>query len=257
MQYRNRDYAAKTRSYYESARALSDFTPHSFLNAVEENLIETYFCPPPALVLDIACGSGRTTKALADLGYNVIGTDISFNLIDQATKAYSDICFMQMEADKLSFEDNSFDGILLSSQAIDHLFPLPARSCCMHDIFRVLRPGGIFIFSTHNYVGELLNPFHDGKSPLKIKDSIQKLRWMLRKPLLPLWYMRQYVDNHELIGYAGPPWKTKKQLLDAGFQIREISGVALAPNWGIIPTKHAFLRGVFAYFAAEKPLSHN
>ena len=252
MQDRSSYYSAKTRAYYESTHALSDYKPNSFLNTVEANLIKTHFCPSPALVLDIACGSGRTTKALADLGYKVIGTDISFNLINQATKAYSDICFMQMEADKLWFKDDSFDAVLLSSQAIDHLFPLAARSRCVHEIFRVLRPGGVFIFSTHNYVGELLNPFHDVKSPLKVMDSIQKLRWMLRKPLLPLWYMRQYVDGHELIGYAGPPWKTKKQLLDAGFQIREISGVALTANRGIIPTKHAFLRGVFVYFAAEK-----
>jgi 2-polyprenyl-3-methyl-5-hydroxy-6-metoxy-1,4-benzoquinol methylase len=109
-------------------------------------------------VLDVACGEGYGTAALAAAGArSVIGVDV-----DEATCAYArrrytryGIDIRRGNATDLPLEARSVD-VVVSFETIEHV-PRPAEfldECC-----RVLRPGGLVIVSTPNV--EVYNPDRD------------------------------------------------------------------------------------------------
>src|SRR5437879_4706603 len=74
-------------------------------------------------VLDLACGAGRTTHYLHQMGANVIGVDIAANLLEAARRRFPDIDFRLGDATALSFPDESFDVVLVSFNSFDCLYP--------------------------------------------------------------------------------------------------------------------------------------
>lgn len=99
-------------------------------------------------VLDIGTGGGEIFLTLAPYFQRGTGIDswakqIETALKNQTEKQISNVEFMNMEAENLTFEDESFDLVLNSHCGI-HAKP----------ISRVLRPGGFFI---NEYVGRRIN----------------------------------------------------------------------------------------------------
>jgi len=61
--------------------------------------------------LDIACGTGHSTKPLLDYADSVMGSDISESMLQEAREALPDIDFRLSPAETLAFDDNSIDLI--------------------------------------------------------------------------------------------------------------------------------------------------
>jgi len=84
--------------------------------------------PKGSLVLDIPCGTGRVTKYLYDLGYNMIGADISEDMLDIARLKVA-TPFVRRAIEATLYADKSFDaavclrmmGYLSFSEKIDVL----------------------------------------------------------------------------------------------------------------------------------------
>ncbi len=95
-------------------------------------------------ILCIGCGSGEECDFLASQGAEVIGTDISSGLIEEARKSYPTIQFEVMDMENLDFEENSFD-LVYSSLAVHYI---EDWTKLMNETFRVLKAGGEFVFST-------------------------------------------------------------------------------------------------------------
>ena len=106
-------------------------------------------------ILDLGCGAGRTTINLFKKGFtNIIGLDIADKLIDFA-KQYSknhslDIDFVVGDATKLDFADNSFDIVIFSFNGMQCIPGLVNRKNALKEVYRVLKPGGYFIFTAHD-----------------------------------------------------------------------------------------------------------
>ncbi|MGB4378475.1 MAG: class I SAM-dependent methyltransferase, partial [Limnochordia bacterium] len=68
--------------------------------------------PKGAAILDIGCGMGREAFALSDLGFSVVGIDISQEAITQVTELAGEagyhIPFLHYDGHTLPFEDESF-----------------------------------------------------------------------------------------------------------------------------------------------------
>jgi ubiquinone/menaquinone biosynthesis C-methylase UbiE len=101
-------------------------------------------------VWDCGCGPGQTTKYLKDLGIEISGLDLSEKIIEQARTIHPEINFKKGNILELGFENDSIAGVV-AFYAIVH-FTKEQVVIAFREAFRVLQPGGIFLFTYH--IGE-------------------------------------------------------------------------------------------------------
>lgn len=101
-------------------------------------------------VWDFGCGPGQTTQYLRNLGIDISGIDISEKMIAQANKINPGITFRKGNMLDLEFKNESIAGIV-AFYAIVH-FSEDQLKKAFREIFRVLQPGGVFLFTYH--IGE-------------------------------------------------------------------------------------------------------
>jgi ubiquinone/menaquinone biosynthesis C-methylase UbiE len=101
--------------------------------------------PPPARVLDVACGAGHTGLYFASRGHEVTCADISPAMLERAREGAADkrltIETRQHPAEAMPYEDASFD--LVTCRVAPHHFSAPADF--VREVARVLKPGGWFL----------------------------------------------------------------------------------------------------------------
>lgn len=98
-------------------------------------------------LLDIGCGNGAYTIAMADGFTDVVGIDIEPDRLDlfRAAPGHT-IEVHHMSADSTSFEDGSFDAVT----AIETIEHVDDPSAVAREVRRVLKPGGVFYLTTPN-----------------------------------------------------------------------------------------------------------
>ena len=94
-------------------------------------------------VLEIATGPGLLAKHVAPAAKSMIATDYSDGMIAEAKKGENpaNLTFEIADAMNLPYDDNSFDSVIIANAL--HIVPDPEK--VLHEINRVLRPGGILI----------------------------------------------------------------------------------------------------------------
>jgi malonyl-CoA O-methyltransferase len=96
-------------------------------------------------VVDLGSGTGFFTDILASKFHQTIGVDISNNMLKFAQESRSkDISWIGADAYHLPFQAKSID-VIYSNLVIQWCDPLDVL---VNEILRVLKPGGLFIFST-------------------------------------------------------------------------------------------------------------
>lgn len=107
--------------------------------------------PQPAeRILDLAAGTGTSSVALAKSGAHVVAADFSPGMIEVGKAKHGSnplIEFVQADATKLPFADNSFDAVTMSFGLRNVVQPEKALS----ELFRVTKQGGRIViceFST-------------------------------------------------------------------------------------------------------------
>jgi SAM-dependent methyltransferase len=98
-------------------------------------------------ILCIGCGTGEECDYLLKQGAKrVVGVDISSGLIEEAKKSYPEVEFYEMDMEKLEFPEDSFDFVY--SSLVMHY--LEDWKKALANIYTVIKPGAIFLFSTHH-----------------------------------------------------------------------------------------------------------
>ncbi len=138
-------------------------------------------------VLELGCGTGSTAIAHSPYAGEIVATDISGNMIDIARRkaadaSVSNVEFRQARVDEIVEPD--YDMVMAHS--LLHL--LDDRDIALRQIYRMLRPGGVFVSSTmclgdaYRWVGWIARPARAlGFFPLlriftgdQLRDSIRK-----------------------------------------------------------------------------------
>ena len=114
------------------------------------NLIAHLKLNPDSKILDLACGKGRHSKTLNELGYNVLGVDLSENSINQAKKWSSDTLSFQVHDMRNPIENKQFDAIfnLFTSFGYFDTHEENQQMCC--SIADMLKPNGKLIIDFMN-----------------------------------------------------------------------------------------------------------
>jgi SAM-dependent methyltransferase len=195
-------------------------------------------------VLDIGCGAGRTTIGLEERGYQVVGIDLSPNLLALAHRRFEALPFHRGDAVSLPYRSSSFDATLFSYNGIDCIYPVPSRIRCMREVHRVLRPGGPFLLSSHNSIGAVFSGgFFYARG---YWNALKSLAAQRGNPHLTGWYL--WYPEEEQYLYSAPPDRTRTQLKSAGFEFRAARGFRNETR-----PRAIFWRHQHVHFVAVKP----
>lgn len=128
-----------------------------FFEMVHPNTSET--------ILDLGCGTGSFTSRISQIFPNIIGIDISSELIESAVRMNPNIIYRVGDIEKLDIPENSVDicalfGVLHHFLNIENV---------MSEIYRVLKKGGRFwSYDPHKYNPAFLI-YRDPSSPFMSK----------------------------------------------------------------------------------------
>ena len=147
-------FAGNIPAIYESHLVPLIFEPYA------ADLVKRVALKSPAQVLEIAAGTGVLTRHLAALLPEtafIMATDLNQPMLDHASSIGTKrpVKWRQADAMQLPFADGTFDAVVCQFGAM--FFPVKAKAFA--EARRVLRPGGVFLFSVWDRIEE--NEFAD------------------------------------------------------------------------------------------------
>ncbi len=220
---------------YSTQKALEVYST-SYMWPYEQVLFDSYV-KPGMRVLDVGCGTGRSTSFLAKRGADVVGIDMVDLFIEEGKKLYPGLDLRVMNATKLDFPDNFFDFVFFSNQGIDYT---EHRTDVHSEAFRVTKPGGLYAFSSHN---SLRLP----RSIASWKNLLTNIhRWR------PGYHVRvEHHENGTLHVAHTNIWSEQALLKSVGFELIEV-----LDNDAASPRRHPLVTGFLSrwpMYVCRKP----
>jgi SAM-dependent methyltransferase len=127
------------------------------------DLVNRLASRPLTRVLEIAAGTGVVTRAMSSAlpeGVSIVATDLNQPMIDEASAhgTKRPVEWRQADAMQLPFQDETFDAVVCQFGVMF----FPEKSKAFAEARRVLKSGGVLIFSTWDRIDE--NEFADAVS---------------------------------------------------------------------------------------------
>jgi len=221
------------REQYESAEVVSYYERQRDLQPCEQYLFERHL-KAGMTILDMGVGGGRTTPYLAQLAKRYVGADYSKSMVEACRRRFPYLEFRLCDAtDMAQFASGEFDAVVFSFNGIDVIRTDEGRARCLAETARVLKPGGIFIFSSHNarVLGEwpLLAEARGYQIPWPIFRSLFKSASLAARNFGRAHYSKGagYIRDPVHGGmhhYVSTPETMIPQLQAAGFDVLEVVG---------------------------------
>ncbi len=179
------------------------------LERIRQNFGET-----KATILDVGCGAGFLSNALAKEGYPVSGVDLSSDSI-RVAKLYdktNSVAYETADALHLPYADQSFDVVT----CMDFLEHVEHPEMFIKEFSRVLKPGGLFFFHTFN------------RSPLSWLMVIKMVEWLVKNTPKHMHVLHLFIKPSELKDFCRK----------AGLTVRDMTGIR--PVFSSIPLRNYF-----------------
>jgi SAM-dependent methyltransferase len=171
----------RDRGTYEDPEVVASYSRTRDLQPPEQTLFDEL---GPELahmnMLDLGVGAGRTARFFAPRVKTYLGLDYARTMVEQCTRDLPAYTFVVGDACRLDFAaDNSYDFVLFSYNGIDHL-ELPERDRALREMKRVLRPGGVMVFSSHNanFLPVIIDRFRF-RLCASIRETARSLKWAM------------------------------------------------------------------------------
>ncbi len=177
------------------------------------------------VMLDLGVGAGRTTFNLQPLVKEYIGVDYSKSMTDLCKERFPGVKFETKDAKDLDFPDGHFDFILFSFNGLDYVSH-EDRVKTLQNIRRMLKKGGLFVFSSHN-----INRLHSitwSRNPFRVAYRLYKMAHILLLNGFPhgkYSIVNDGAHGFKLKTYYIDPKEQLKQLESAGFECTKTLGV--------------------------------
>ena len=140
----NKTFKSLEHQGWSERAAVYDTHTGSFTSSAIDPLLDAARVTPGLTILDVCCGTGQATGLAASRGARVTGVDISREMIALARAKLPACQFRVGDAEALPFDDQTFERVICNFG----LFHLPEPDRAIAEAARVLRPGGIFAFTT-------------------------------------------------------------------------------------------------------------
>jgi SAM-dependent methyltransferase len=185
-----------------------------------------------AHLLDIGIGTGRTTGHLARRCAAYIGVDYSPEMIERAKSRFPEESLRVMDARNLGvFAEGRFDIVVFSYNGIDYVGHQD-RLTILGQIHRVLRRGGLFVFSAHRLGVDIpaatdpghlklsLNPARTAQSVVRYVQGIRNAARIKPNERREADYalLNDAAQQYQLLTYYISPAAQRRQLESIGFQ---------------------------------------
>ncbi|HVX29926.1 MAG TPA: methyltransferase domain-containing protein [Nitrolancea sp.] len=146
----------------------------AFIWEYGSNLIDLLDPQPGETVLDLGCGTGHLTHAIAERGAQVIGADFSPAMIEQARTNYPDLRFEVADASDFTL-DEPVDAIF--SNAVFHW--VRDQEGAADSVARALKPGGRFVaeFGGKHNVGQIIAATVEAMREAGYPDGAKRNPW--------------------------------------------------------------------------------
>lgn len=107
------------------------------------------YYPSGKTVLDLACGTGTLSKLLNEEGYNIIGIDLSDDMLCIASsKSVDNASFIKGDISSFALP-KKVDYCVCSLDSINHLESIEQVGECFNCVYNSLVDGGIFVFDVN------------------------------------------------------------------------------------------------------------
>lgn len=220
----------KNQKTYNSGKVVHWYSTLQEITPVEAKVFEEHrVLLLNARLLDIGIGGGRTSVYLKDRCKKYVGIDYSQEFIKTTKHKLPELDLRVMDARDLSaFETASFDFVNFSFNGIDYV-DLRGREKILAEIARVLKPQGIFFFSTHNKNHPSFNraPWSHKENGFftNVKTLIKLFPFLLRKKQNRKHetFRKDYAiindsaHNYKLLTFYSSPEFLRTQLAKTGF----------------------------------------
>src|SRR5262245_17854589 len=109
-------------TWYNAPDVVELYNTRTTLRRAEAYVFEKYL-PACTDLLDIGCGTGRTTIHLRRMGHHVIGVDYAWPMVVAAQRSFPYIPWAVMDGSQIAARDVSFDAVLFSFNGLDSIYP--------------------------------------------------------------------------------------------------------------------------------------
>lgn len=109
----------------------------------------TAWHPTASRVLDVACGTGRSTAALRAQGFCVTGCDLSEPMLAQARSKFPDVEFFQADMRDLTGVTERYDVVNCMDDALNFLLSDEDLGRAFHSAAAVLESDGLYVADTN------------------------------------------------------------------------------------------------------------